>query len=107
MLTEKDIYSHLKNNGSVKELHIALDNEIKNARARIEEDRTREEAAAKARAEKETVRKTALDALLNYCKAVGADYSEKELVQILDMLEMNNIIFGKKGHTLFDELFTW
>jgi hypothetical protein len=106
MLTEKDIYAHLKNHGSIKELHIALDNEIKNARARIEEDRAREEAAAKAKAEKETARKTAIDALLNYCKAVGADYSEKDLGSLVDMLEKNNIIFrqteGKSRGDLYD-----
>jgi DUF438 domain-containing protein len=104
MINDNDIYSHLKNGGSIEDLKKAFDKEIAEVQTKIAKDKEKELKAKKQAEKIETSRKCALNALIDYCKAVGADYSEKNLGLLLSYLEKGRITFGSSA--LFD-LLTW
>ena len=84
MLSEKDIYSHLKNGGDPEELYQAFLNELNAAKDKIEqEEREKVEAAEKENKIAEA-RKCAIDAAVSYFALVNPDIREKDISFVFD-----------------------
>ena len=91
MLTEKDIYSHIANGGSIDDLYAALDNEISLAKEKIEA-----EAAARKEAEEKKIkvaelRSNAVAALTEYFALVNTDIDKDVINEVLDILGKSRV----------------
>ena len=102
MISNKDIYTHLKNGGTIEELYSALDHDIEAAMDQIEAEAEAEEAAQKKAETLDQARKEALSALVNYAATAGQNYSEEELSKLLTLLSEGKIVFNRNPH-----LFSW
>ena len=106
MITDNDIYSHLKNGGSIEELKKAFDKDIEAATARIKKEEE-EQVEKKIKADKINKAKTsAAKALANFCKETGADYSAEEIETLLYMIQEKNIKFGGLLKSMYSR-FPW
>lgn len=102
MLTKKDIYTHLKNGGSVDDLFEALTNEIESANARIEEEELAEAKKREAAEKVEKAKEKALEALVDFCKEAALDYNKKDMEHLLNLLVKGDIVFRWSNLTNFD-----
>lgn len=87
MITEKDIYNHLKNGGTIDELYKALKNEIDDAQIRIIKERDAELKEKELADKINKARSAALKALKDYFALVNPDITEEIINSILDTLE--------------------
>ncbi len=103
MLNEKDIYTHLKNGGSIEDLKKALENEVAAANARILKEKE-EELQKREKADKiDKAQARALDALITFCKVAELDYKKKDLEYLLSLLKKGSITFGW-SNAFFEDL---
>ncbi len=105
MISNKDIYAHLKHGGTIEELYSALDHDIEAAMEQIEAEAEAEEAAQKKAETLDQARKEALSALVNYATIAGQTYSEEELSKLLTFMAEGKIIFGATSHLFSSWLF--
>lgn len=105
MISDKDIYAHLKHGGTIEELYSALDHDIEAAMEQIEAEAEAEEAAQKKAETLDQARKEALAALVNYATIAGQDYSEEMLSKLLTLMGEGKIIFGTTSHLFSSWLF--
>ena len=87
MLNEKDIYTHLKNDGDISSLYEALENEIEAAKAKIDAEKAAEQEAAVKALAVEEARKAAVAALTEYFALVNPSINEKIITSVLSTLE--------------------
>ena len=106
MITDNDIYSHLKNGGSIEELKKAFDKDIEAATLRIKKEEE-EQVEKKIKAEKINKAKTAAaKALADFCKETGADYGSEEIETLLCLMQEKNIKFGGLLRSMYNR-FPW
>lgn len=86
MLSSKDIYTHLVNEGSVEDLYIALESEIKLAQEKIEAETAARKAEEEKKAKVAELRSNAVTALLDYFAIVNPDIDEDTIGEVLDIL---------------------
>lgn len=86
MLSSKDIYTHLANEGSIDDLYEALENEIKLAQEKIEAETAARKAEEEKKAKVAELRSNAVAALLDYFAIVNPDIDEDTVGEALDIL---------------------
>lgn len=101
MLTEKDIYSHIANGGSIDDLYAALDNEINIAKEKIEA-----EAAARKEAEEKKIkvaelRNNAVAALTEYFALANTDIDKDVINEVLNILDGAKISVSTNPFSVF------
>ena len=87
MLNSNDIYAHLLNGGAVKDLYVALDNEINEANKKIKAAKEAEQKAKEFAEKKEKGRAHAVQVLKTYFSLVNPDVTEDIINSVLDTLE--------------------
>ena len=92
MLSEKDIYLHLKHGGDPEDLYQAFLNELNAAKDKIEqEEREKVEAEEKENKIAEA-RKCAIDAAMSYFSLVNPDIREKDIAFVFDFWSKLKIV---------------
>ena len=91
MLNEKDIYSHLANGGAVKDLYVALENEIHAAQDRIIKEKDAELKQKELAKRINEARKFAVATLKDYFALVNPKVDDKMIDIALDALKDINI----------------
>ena len=113
MLNSNDIYAHLLNGGAVKDLYVALDNEINEANKKIKAAKEAEQKAKEFAEKKEKGRAHAVQVLKTYFSLVNPDVTEDIINSVLDTLETLKVsVSGTSVRIrgdLYDifELFRW
>ena len=86
MLNEKDIYTHLKNGGSIEDLQKALENEIAAAQDRIIKEKDAELKKMEAEKKIGKARAAAHKAMMAYFTLVNPDINDDIVASVLDTL---------------------
>ena len=86
MLTEKDIYSHIANGGSIDDLYTALDNEINLAKEKIKAEEVARKQAEERKVKLAELRSNAVAALTEYFALVNTDIDKDVINEVLDIL---------------------
>ena len=86
MLTNKDIYTHLKNGGSIEDLQKALENEIAAAQDRIIKEKDAELKKMEAEKKIGKARAAAHKAMMAYFALVNKNIDDDTVAQVLDLL---------------------
>ena len=91
MLTDKDIYNHLKNGGSIEDLKKALENEVQATLDRIIKEKDAELKAQEAKKKEDKAHKAAVSAMKSYFALVNPKVDDKMIDIALDTLKNINI----------------
>ena len=86
MLTDKDIYTHLKNGGSIEDLQKALENEIAAAQDRIMKENAAKIEKMEAEKKIGKARAAAHKGMMAYFALVNKNIDDDAVAQVLDLL---------------------
>lgn len=86
-MTEKDIYTHLKNGGDPQALYDAFLNEMNAAQKKVDAEAEAEKAQAKEEEAKTQARKAAVDALSTYFTLVFPKHLITQDVNMAELVE--------------------
>ena len=103
MLNEKDIYTHLKNGGSVEDLKKALEDEVDAANARSLKEKEEEIQKREKEDKIDKALDCALDALVTFCKVAELNYKKNDLEYLLALLKKGSITFSW-SNAFFEDL---
>ena len=99
MLNERDIYTHLANGGEIKDLHKALENEIKKAQDRLIKEKDAELKKQETERKAAEARARAFKALKDYVTLVNPTLSDAFLNAALDACGDFKVIISKDAQT--------
>jgi hypothetical protein len=99
MLNEKDIYTHLKNGGSIEDLQKALENEINMAQDRIIKEKDLELKKKEAEQKAEKARATAFKALKAYVTLVNPTLDDAFINSALEICKSFRVVTCKDAQT--------
>lgn len=86
MLTEKDIYSHLANGGSIDDIYVTLDKEINIVKEKVKADEAARKEAEEKKVKVAELRDNAVAALTEYFALVNTDIDKDVINEVLDIL---------------------
>ena len=99
MLNEKDIYSHLMNGGDPKELHKALENEIKAAQHRIIKEKDAELKKQEAEQKELKARDAAFQAIKAYVALVNPTLDDAFIDSALEICKNFRVVTCKDAQS--------
>ena len=104
MITEKDIYTHLKNGGSLEELHKTLAKDIDKIQKQINDEEVAKERELELANKQLKARAAAFMAMTEYFALVNKDINDEIISATLDTLESLKITIreGKSRGDLYD-----
>ena len=94
MITEKDIYTHLKNGGSLEELHKALAKDIDKIQKQIDDEIVAKKREQELTNKKLKARTAAFAAMKAYFALANKDINDEIINSVLDTLESLEITFN-------------